>query len=122
MWHIGQKVVCVDDAFHPLQGLYLRNLPARGQIYTVRGAKRNGALVVEELVNPPIPRRLADGRVIQEEPHWHRLRFRPAQERSAGMDVLRGILSGNDPEGETPGDIVREPETVGDDELVEEDA
>lgn len=65
MFDVGQKIICVDDCFPEAVLLYLRNLPKKGSVYTVRdvipaqgwkGAEMCAVLLVE-IVNPPAPHR-----------------------------------------------------------------
>lgn len=61
MFDIGQKVVCVDDAFPPDIRDYFNALPVKNRVYTVRDIvpgqdwKLNGtcAVMLQELVNRP---------------------------------------------------------------------
>lgn len=63
MFDLGQKVVCVDDTFDEAVRLYLRNLPERDKIYTVRDmipaqgwdGKETCAVLLAEVRNPPAP-------------------------------------------------------------------
>jgi len=63
----GQKVVCINDAFPPIiQALY-KQLPIKGDVYTIRevflgrekivrgGDSATVGLLLEELKNPPDP-------------------------------------------------------------------
>jgi hypothetical protein len=69
MFHIGQRVICVDDrfvgenrVFDPTFTVRCPNLPVKGHIYTVRGfvvpyAGYPGTpgILLEEIINPPSP-------------------------------------------------------------------
>ena len=64
MFTPGQRVVCVNDAFDPVQQATIPNLPKREITYTVRDAfqvTRNGtssgiwALHLKEITNPNLP-------------------------------------------------------------------
>jgi hypothetical protein len=63
MFDIGEKVVCINDTFEPLHRKLYRELPQKGEIYTVRecsiGRTKTGAadpgisyrLLLEEMSN-----------------------------------------------------------------------
>ncbi len=63
MFDIGEKVVCINDTFEPLHRKLYRDLPKKGEIYTIRdcsiGRTRTGAadpgisyrLLLEEVIN-----------------------------------------------------------------------
>ncbi len=63
MFDIGEKVVCINDTFEPLHRKLYRELPKKGEIYTIRdcsiGRTRTGAadpgisyrLLLEEITN-----------------------------------------------------------------------
>lgn len=64
MFRVGQKIVCVNDAFDALQQATIPNLPQRQETYTVRDAfqvTRNGtasgiwAVHLREIANPMLP-------------------------------------------------------------------
>ena len=64
MFRVGQRIVCVDDAFDPIQQATIPNRPQRQLVYTVRDAfqvTRNGtasgiwAVHLKEITNPPLP-------------------------------------------------------------------
>ena len=64
MFKVGQKVVCVNDVFDPIQQATIPVLPKREKTYTVRDAfqvTRNGttsgvwALHLKEISNPMLP-------------------------------------------------------------------
>ncbi len=69
MFHIGQRIICVDDRFVGENRVFDRtftvrcpNLPVKSRVYTVRGFTvpyvgypgRPGILL-EEIINPPCP-------------------------------------------------------------------
>ena len=58
-FHLGQKVVCVDDSVNPETVEYTPMRPRKGQIYTIRGFLVQDhipgvGIYLEELVNPSI--------------------------------------------------------------------
>lgn len=90
MFHIGQKVVCVNNCNISSYGL--KQKPRLNETYTIRGFSNDGeALFLEEIVN--LPAKFKDGFV---ECSWLAFRFRPVVTKSTdtGMSILRGILSG----------------------------
>lgn len=102
-FHVGQKVVCVDDNFPnnamPTMAVRRPNLPRAGAIYTVRrvfietferGRKRELALHLYEIVNPEASWKGEDG---VSEIGFVATRFRPLIERKTetGMSILRKI-------------------------------
>ena len=59
MFHVGQKVVCVDDSPNPETQKYMPCRPRKGQIYTIRGILiqphiKGYGIYLEELLNPSI--------------------------------------------------------------------
>lgn len=64
MWSVGQKVICINDAFHPAVWDWCDRIPTAGHIYTIRSIRRAPAYVtrvrgvgflLEELRNPRKP-------------------------------------------------------------------
>jgi hypothetical protein len=63
MFEIGQRVICVNDEFHPSAFALYSELPKKNSIYTVRDivmgvnledlVQGEPALYLQELVNPP---------------------------------------------------------------------
>ena len=63
----GQKVVCINDSFSPFVRALYKQLPAKGETYTIRevflgrekivkgGDSATVGLLLEELANPPDP-------------------------------------------------------------------
>src|SRR5580692_2593175 len=63
----GQKVVCINDTFTPLIRAMYRQMPVKGDTYTIRevflgrekivkgGDSATVGLLLEELINPPDP-------------------------------------------------------------------
>lgn len=91
MFHIGQKVVCVDDDWsHPLRHEVM-TVPQKNIVYEVRGfdpsAREADFIWLVEICNPP---------VYGAEPSFAATSFRPLISRSteSGMSILRGILNG----------------------------
>ena len=61
-WSIGQKVICIDDAFPPAVADWCDHLPIAGYVYTIRALQvgrdhvtglSNLGFLLEEIVNPP---------------------------------------------------------------------
>jgi hypothetical protein len=85
-WHIGQKVVCIDDT--PRAGqIVTGNIPKKDVIYTIRGIyeskKQPGqiALILNEITNDIHP-------TLGHERGFYAWRFRPVDE-----DWAEGILN-----------------------------
>ena len=65
MFYIGQRIVCIDDKFHPSVFDWGDYLPILGHCYTIRKLVPNGwypidnsrglGLRLTEIVNPPTP-------------------------------------------------------------------
>lgn len=101
MFHIGQKVVCVDDSFESGEWDVGRpNLPRANTVYTVRatfietwsGCAPSPALLLEEVINPVIG--WSVGLPTHREIGFSSHRFRPVVEKSTdtGMAILKEIL------------------------------
>jgi hypothetical protein len=101
MFHIGQRVVCVDDRFPGENGVFdptfakrCPNLPMKDRIYTVRGfvvpyAGYPGTpgMLLEEIVNPPCP--YYEGTF---EPSFLPSHFRPVTDRKTDTSVFTDAL------------------------------
>jgi hypothetical protein len=101
MFHIGQRVVCVDDRFAGENGVFdpafaklYPNLPAKGRLYTVRGfvvpyAGYPGTpgMLLEEIINPPCS--YHEGTF---EPSFLPLHFRAVTERKTDISVFTDAL------------------------------
>jgi hypothetical protein len=75
-FHVGQKVVCVDDGNRP----YVPRSPlTKGAVYTVATSDGRGIQIVE--VTPPT--RFT---------HFENYLFRPVQERKTDISVFTEIL------------------------------
>ena len=103
-FHVGQKVVCVDDIFSP-SWLMAPNLPKRGHLYTIREC-----LIHDFPADGPTPcillnevrndrRRWASGRVY-EPPFWTE-RFRPVVERKTSISIFIRMLTPKKESAET---------------------
>ena len=69
MFHIGQRIICVDDRFVGENRVFDRtftvrcpNLPVKSRVYTVRGFvvpyvgyPGMPGILLEEIINPPCP-------------------------------------------------------------------
>lgn len=91
-FRVGQKVVCVDGAFHPRWSAdpATPHLPRQGAIYTVRAVLRwdfrgyhDTGVLLDEIINPV--ERWDDGE-IGEHPFWAE-RFRPIVDRKREYDI-----------------------------------
>lgn len=86
-FHIGQKVVCVDDS--NMLPLYGEEIPVKGVVYTVRGIHRDGnAIYLMEIRNEP--RQYLDR--YAECSFWGR-RFRPIVEQKTDIRIFRKMLT-----------------------------
>lgn len=95
-WHVGMKVVCVDDAGHyapwgrcdmDMDGLKVR------RVYTIRmiGFYRDQLAVwLDEIVRPI----RGDNAELYGEPGYSVLRFRPVQPRATDISVFTSMLTG----------------------------
>jgi hypothetical protein len=91
MFEVGQKVVCVDDRFPRAVLEYLRVLPLKGTVYTVRdvipaqewGGGHTCAILLREIRNPPAPHRKEWG-----ECGFDPRRFRPVESVEAEQFVF----------------------------------
>jgi hypothetical protein len=102
MFHIGQRVVCLDGRFPGENGVCdptfaerCPNLPVKGRIYTVRGfvvpyAGYAGtpAMSLEEVINPPS--HYLEGTF---EPSFFPSHFRRAIERRSDISVFTAPFS-----------------------------
>jgi hypothetical protein len=101
MFHIGQRVVCIDDRFPGENGVFdptfaerCPNLPVRGLIYTVRdfvvpyaGYPGTQGMLLEEIINPPCP--YFEGTF---EPSFFPSHFRPVNERATDISIFTSAL------------------------------
>jgi hypothetical protein len=101
MFHIGQRVLCIDDRFVGENGVFdptfaecFPNLPVKGCIYTVRGfivpyAGYSGTpgVLLEEIINPLCP--YFEGTF---EPSFLPSRFQPVTSRRTDISVFTDIL------------------------------
>jgi hypothetical protein len=111
MFHIGQRVICVDDKFVGENGVFDRtftercpHLPLKGRIYTVRafsvpyaGYPGTPGMLLKEIINPPCP--YVEGRF---EPSFFPSHFRPLAERKTDISVFTAMLN-KTPEKVCPG-------------------
>jgi hypothetical protein len=96
-FHVGQKVVCVDDSDMGWNELLGYAVPMAGQTYTVRdigpslGDPSIISIRLEEVKNHE---GWTNNHTAFGEPHWRASRFRPIVEKKTetGMAVLREIL------------------------------
>jgi hypothetical protein len=104
MFHIGQKVVCVDDTYEHPNWSFVPNRPVAGEVYTIRGFSTdhegNERLILEELNNPIIEWMVAGFA----EGSFPSRRFRPLLEKKTdtGMALLKEILERETVKDPTP--------------------
>lgn len=91
MFHVGQKVVCVDGT-PPRQDWFGEPLPVRGNIYTVRYVhlSRDGrcGIRLQEILNAGGPC----------EPVYNIVRFRPITDRKTDISIFKRMLTPSDRE------------------------
>ncbi len=101
MFHIGQRVICVDDrflgenrVFDPTFAERCPNVPVKGHIYTVRdfvvpyaGYPGTPGMLLKGIINPPCP--YFEGTF---EPSFFPSHFRPLSERKTDVSVFTAIL------------------------------
>jgi hypothetical protein len=92
MFHIGQKVVCVDDSPPPPGRPVYWPMVVKGQVYTIVGFD------IEDSARCGIGLILAEARLgfippWKGEMGWRRTRFRPVQERKTDISVFTEILT-----------------------------
>jgi len=95
-FHVGQKVVCVEDGPHCYFGPQEIEYPTKGGIYTIRAIrssnyKRDMQCLLVEIVNPEFDT-VNDGRG---EPHFRHTRFRPIVERKTNISIFTKLLQPN---------------------------
>lgn len=88
-FHVGQLVVCVDDAAHPeWPGIHRPCGLRRGHVYTVRDAnlRRHGrdCIRLVEIFRPPLG---SD----ESEPPFYEVRFRPIDDTK--LAIFRKLLT-----------------------------
>ena len=102
MFHIGQRVLCVDDrfvgencVFDPTFRERCPSLPVKGRIYTVRGFvvpyaeyAATPGILLEEIINPPCS--YVEGTF---EPSFFPSHFRPLTERKPDISVFAAMLT-----------------------------
>lgn len=101
-WHVGMKVVCVDDVFDESGrngiGRACEVVPVAGQVYTIRaigkfypGNPEELVIVLNEIVNPVLPYRYGYS-VVRSERCFGVFRFRPVQKRKTDISIFTAIL------------------------------
>jgi hypothetical protein len=93
-WHVGMKVVCVDDQFDHVLPREIG--PVAGREYTIRTISRcpNTGVVgirVEEIVNPNTGRNPDDAG--NNERGFPAPRFRPVQKRKTSIEIFQRLLT-----------------------------
>jgi hypothetical protein len=93
-FHVGQKVVCVDDYFAPSAVIPGTILPKKGDVYTVRELFPYwgwAAIRLHEIHNPPgTYRDEGTGELV--EAAFPAFRFRPVIERKTDISVFTAML------------------------------
>lgn len=92
MFHVGQKVVCINGDFSARKletiRLFTTDLPLKGQVYTVVGVLEHDGIPALELAEfPPAPVEPIGDFVFV----WRMDRFRPVKETS--IEVFRSLLN-----------------------------
>lgn len=99
MFHLGQKVVCVEQFDTP----YFRNetVPVKGEVYTIRGIVpvsefpiyvNNPGVYLEEIVNPLNLYLTWTGERLAEQ-CWDIMFFRPLVERKTDISIFTALLN-----------------------------
>lgn len=92
MFHVGQKVVCVDDDFFSTEMCEPLHLPIKDHVYTIRDVVSNDRFSwyrLVEIVNAPSPTDLKGfGKV---EPAFMPSHFRPVLETSKRASAKRKV-------------------------------
>ncbi|MGE0290387.1 MAG: hypothetical protein AB7I42_25070 [Bradyrhizobium sp.] len=93
-FHVGQKVVCVDDQGHhaPWRPVSTRGLDGlkRGRVYTVRAVGRYHMVACIWLVE--IERAVDAEHPHLGEPGYAPIRFRPLREKKTDISVFKEML------------------------------
>jgi len=95
MFHIGQKVVLVDDSWHQPNWHLIPNKPIKGEVYTIRAmymADRSEghmlSFLLEEIQNPPV-----QWHTGKDEGSFPSYRFRPLVEKKTDISTLIALLN-----------------------------
>lgn len=92
-WHVGMKVVCVDDGGF-ISTEYIEIMPVVGSVYTIREivpyGKRVG-LRLDEIRNGKF--QYTQG--IQEEAAFSAKNFRPVHTRKTDVSIFTAMLTGS---------------------------
>lgn len=89
-FHVGQKVVCVDDDWYVADLPELQCVPKKHSIYTIRAIEQIGdgdGFLLCEIVNPVIE---WDG--VTAEPTFDAESFRPIVERKTDISIFKKML------------------------------
>lgn len=97
-WHIGMKVVCVDDTFdddRPLRVIAQETIPEAGEVYTIRGIgfflphlPNRLCVRLVEITNPN--KLYRQGRYERAFGIW---RFRPVKTRTTDIAIFTQLLN-----------------------------
>ena len=95
MFHVGQKVVCIDDRWpHTQWALKVPNKPVAGRVYTIRevylSALGKPAVLLNEIRNSPRP--FLHGLIVGEG-SFHSRRFKPVIERKTDISIFTRMLT-----------------------------
>ncbi len=95
-FHVGQKVVCVDDEWKDVNWKYIPSRPVRGQVYTVRSVhiteRTDGpevSMLLNEITNPIV----AWPKIGKSEGDFPAYRFRPVIERKTDISIFTAMLT-----------------------------
>jgi hypothetical protein len=95
-WHVGMKVVCIDDDYghiDPDDDAFREIRPVKVKDYTIRdigiGSTGLATIRVEEIINAPMV--YSDGYA---EVSFYAFRFRPVQTRKTDISIFTSMLNG----------------------------
>lgn len=94
MFHVGQKVVCIADAFS--LGFLGEVFPVKGAVYTIRDIVTDGdgaGLRLEEIVNKPCRYLLDNGDAVHDEPCFCATAFRPVTDIGWAHEIVAEVLN-----------------------------
>lgn len=101
MWHIGQKVVCINDTYLDPGWQHVANKPVKGQVYTIRDIYpdwfreydcHDPAFLLEEITNPPDVWSMGDNKLVIDEVHFWCDRFKPLEEKKTDISAFTSLL------------------------------
>lgn len=94
-WHVGMKVVLIDDNWGPRHDITLGVVdPVKGVVYTVRSVQMSPSgsgfvcITLNEIRNPILKYRSSTGERL-----YRAYRFRPVQTRKTSIEIFTAMLS-----------------------------